>query len=506
MENPKDRAADFSHTTGEEPEPNHHIEAPSGLDLHPEPPKAVRISRRTSMALLGIGIALLLAFAYGGYKRTKKAQAAARESSLPKAVAPATQASREFTNAIPAGTVPLARDNPNELQPPPDKRAASRVGSCGTDAKTGMPYRYDPETGRPCDGNPQQRIVLRQPATNQPPAVPPTVNTQPSPEEQAIAAAYQREQEAELAPTAIRSSEGSDSRNSWTPGTGSVPRSEDADLSRIAALTQTLKSNGTANSGAEEFNPSRPSSADDFSDANKQPEKEAFLAAARNHQKDDYLNSTRTAPLSKYEIKAGWEIPAILEQNLNSDLPGELKALVTSNVYDTATGMYLLIPQGSRLIGRYDSRLTYAQDGVQVVWNRLIFPDGSSVDLDGMVGLDAHGNAGLRDKVDHHYKRLIGFSALTSMFSAAFAISQRTNQSVLAYPTPGQAAGQAVGQELSQTGSQITRRNLEVQPTVKVPAGYKFTVRVNRDILFDAPYDPMQPKSDGTLGFQSSDN
>ncbi|HWF48111.1 MAG TPA: TrbI/VirB10 family protein [Bryobacteraceae bacterium] len=205
------------------------------------------------------------------------------------------------------------------------------------------------------------------------------------------------------------------------------------------------------------------------------------------------MNSTRTAPLSKCEIKAGWEIPAVLEQSLNSDLPGELKALVTSNVYDTATGMYLLIPQGSRLIGRYDSRLTYAQDGVQVVWNRLVFPDGSSVDLDGMLGLDSHGNPGLRDKVDHHYKRLIGFSALTSIFSAAFAISQRTNQSILAYPTPDQAAGQAVGQELSQTGSQMTRRNLDVQPTIKVPAGYKFTVRVNRDILVDAPYEPMRP-------------
>jgi type IV secretory pathway VirB10-like protein len=503
VENPKDRADDFSHATGQEPAPNHHIEAPSGLDLHPEPPKAVRISRRTSMALLGIGIALLLAFAYGGYKRTKKAQAAARESSLPKAVAPATQASREFTNAIPAGTVPLARDNPNDLQPPPNNRAASRVGSCGTDAKTGRPYRYDPETGRACDGTSQQRMAVRQPATNQPLAVPPAINTQPSPEEQALAAAYQREQEAEVAPTAIRSSETSNTTGSWTSASGSVPRSEDADLSRIAALTQALKSNSTANSGAEQLNRALPSSADDFGDGNKQPEKEAFLAAARNHQKDDYLNSTRIAPLSKYEIKAGWEIPAILEQSLNSDLPGELKALVTSNVYDTATGMYLLIPQGSRLIGRYDSRLTYAQDGVQVVWNRLIFPDGSSVDLDGMVGLDAHGNAGLRDKVDHHYKRLIGFSALTSIFSAAFAISQRTNQSVLAYPTPGQAAGQAVGQELSQTGSQITRRNLNVQPTVKVPAGYKFTVRVNRDILFDAPYEPMQPTSNTTQSARS---
>ena len=140
---------------------------------------------------------------------------------------------------------------------------------------------------------------------------------------------------------------------------------------------------------------------------------------------DDYLRSTRSAPLGTYEIKAGWEIPAVLEQNLNSDLPGDLKALVMSNVYDTATGRYLLIPQGSRLIGRYDSRVSYGQDGVQVVWDRVMFPDASSVDINGMVGLDSHGNAGLRDQVDRHYKRLFGFAALTSMFSAAFDLSQR---------------------------------------------------------------------------------
>ena len=105
---------------------------------------------------------------------------------------------------------------------------------------------------------------------------------------------------------------------------------------------------------------------------------------------------------------------------MNSDLPGELKALVMSNVYDTATGRFLLIPQGSRLIGRYDSQIAYAQDRVQVIWDRIIYPDGSSVDISGMVGLDAHGNAGLRHKVNRHYKRLFGFAALTSILSAAF--------------------------------------------------------------------------------------
>ncbi len=262
-------------------------------------------------------------------------------------------------------------------------------------------------------------------------------------------------------------------------------------MSQLAALRRALSnSDSSSPSGGGTLSPT--TGEDEFSRQNMQTSKEAFLSAARKRQSDDYLRDIRNAPLSRYEIKAGWEIPAVLEQNLNSDLPGDLKALVTSNIYDTATGMYLLIPQGSRLVGKYDSRVSYGQDGVQVAWSRIIYPDASSVDLDGMVGLDSHGNAGLRDKVDHHYTRLIGFSALTSMFTAAFAISQRANQSVIAYPTPGQAASQALGQELSQTGAQITRRNLNVQPTIKVPVGYKFVVRVNRDILFESPYEPMQ--------------
>jgi len=109
-----------------------------------------------------------------------------------------------------------------------------------------------------------------------------------------------------------------------------------------------------------------------------------------------------------------------------------------------------------------------------------------------MVGLDSHGNTGLREKVDRHYKRLFGFAALTSAFEAAFSLSQRNTQSALTYPSPTSVAGAAVGQELSQTGAQITRQNLNVQPTIKVPAGYQFTVRVNRDILFDAPYQLME--------------
>ena len=101
---------------------------------------------------------------------------------------------------------------------------------------------------------------------------------------------------------------------------------------------------------------------------------------------EDYLRDTRDAPLSPHEIKAGREIPAVLEQSLNSDLPGEFKALVTYHVYDTPTDEYLLIPQGARLAGKYDSRVSCSQDGVLVAWSLVLSPDASSIDLDGMLG------------------------------------------------------------------------------------------------------------------------
>jgi type IV secretion system protein VirB10 len=299
-----------------------------------------------------------------------------------------------------------------------------------------------------------------------------------------------------IAPTGIRSASGAGSFGSF-PGAGGQPAGND-DLAQIAALSQSIAGRNSTTPAPNSLHrltavstnssPNDP----DYESQNMQTAKAAFLASAQQQKTDDYLRSTRTPPLSAYEIKAGWEIPAVLEQSLNSDLPGEIKALINSKVFDTATGRYLLIPQGARLIGKYDSRISYGQDGVQVIWDRIIFPDASSVYINGMVGLDANGNSGLRYEVDHHYKRLFGFAALTSAFSAAFDLSQRNTQSALTYPSVTDTASASVGREMSQTGAAITRRNLNVQPTIKVPAGYKFTVRVNRDILFDAPYQPLQ--------------
>src|SRR5260370_11896725 len=247
---------------------------------------------------------------------------------------------------------------------------------------------------------------------------------EPTPAERSAALAYQRQQEAILAPTGTSGSRSLD--RSVAPactadvGTPSLP-----DVSQILARSQPTNSLPTG------LVQSLGASNDDFDSQNMQAGKEAFVASAASRQTDDYLRSIRAIPLSRYEIKAGWEIPAVLEQSLNSHLPSDIKALVTSNVYDTATGLYLLVPQGSGLIGQYDSRVSYAQDGVQVAWSTIVFPDASAIDLNGMVGIDSHGNTGLPDKVSRHYRRLLGFSVLTNMYTAPFPASQHRNPSVL---------------------------------------------------------------------------
>jgi type IV secretory pathway VirB10-like protein len=387
-----------------------------------------------------------------------------------------------------------------QLVPPSDNKVSSGLSAdCGIDPKTKQRYRFDPMTGRPCDAvAPVERVAIRRaPPLAASSAAPPQQQPRElTAEERRLQDLYRREKEALVAPTSIRASGGSSFL-------GSAPAvhtpTHQNDLAQIAALGSALSRSGRSSaepSGTELaralLSSSGTAASGDY-DQNMQTRKEQFLENAASKKSADYLKSTRSAPFSAYEIKAGWEIPAVLEQSLNSDLPGEIKALVMSNVYDTATGRYLLIPQGSRLVGKYDSHIAYGQDGVQVAWSRIIFPDASSVDLAGMEGLDSHGNAGLRHKVDRHYKRLFGFAALTSLFSAAFEVSQRRNQSVLTYPSPSNTAAAAVGREMSQAGAMITRRNLNVQPTIKVPVGYKFTVRVNRDILFDAPYEALTP-------------
>jgi type IV secretion system protein VirB10 len=242
---------------------------------------------------------------------------------------------------------------------------------------------------------------------------------------------------------------------------------------------------------------SQPDQRTDYERQNDQEQKAGF-GQQRGKPESEYLTQARKPALGKYEIKAGWLIPAVLEQQLNSDLPGLIRALVRENVYDSATGRYILLPAGSTLVGIYNSHVGYGQGALQAVWRRVIFPDGSSLSLSGFEGDDSTGAAGFRDQLDNHWARSLSGALLTSLFAAGIELSQGTNSSVLQSQSAGQQIGQAVGQQVGQLGTEVTRRNLNVQPTLIVRPGYRFFVRVEKDILFSGSYSPMA--ADGAPG------
>jgi type IV secretion system protein VirB10 len=300
---------------------------------------------------------------------------------------------------------------------------------------------------------------------------------------------YKSDLEARTASTSISSGMNA------SKGFGGLGALGGAPVEGVSSLLQQLagaypKSVSAGNAGVPSLSAlSANAGSGDQSDANLQEHKESFIDKARQARDErDYSSATRSPALSKYEIKSGWDIPATLESEVNTDLPGEVKAVVRENVYDTASGQYLLIPQGSRLIGRYDNRVSYGQSRAIVVWSRLIFPDGSSVDLDGMVGHDASGAAGFHDQVDNHFVRLVSMALMLSAFTAGVEMSQPQGSSASGALSPSAAATQALGQQFGQLGMEVTRKNLNIQPTVKIRPGYRFNVRVNRDIAFTEPY------------------
>jgi type IV secretion system protein VirB10 len=224
-------------------------------------------------------------------------------------------------------------------------------------------------------------------------------------------------------------------------------------------------------------------------DLNQQDQKLAFLEKPR---RSAYLANRLTPPISPFEIKTGTVIPSILITAINSDLPGEILAQVSQNVYDTATGTRLLIPQGTKLFGSYDSKVAFAQGRLLVAWQRLIFPDASTLELDGMSGTDQAGQSGFADRVNNHYGRIFTAALLTSVLSAAYQISQPDQQTqgnvLVTPPSDRQIAAGAVGQQVTELGIEIARRNLRIQPTIEIRKGYRLNVMVNKDVVFPSAY------------------
>lgn len=201
------------------------------------------------------------------------------------------------------------------------------------------------------------------------------------------------------------------------------------------------------------------------------------------------LDAKPEAPRSPYELRAGFVVPATLISGINSDLPGQIMAQVSQDVFDTATGKYKLIPQGSRLVGRYSSDVAYGQSRVLIAWQRVIFPDGKAMDIGSMPGADSAGYAGLGDKVNNHYFRVFASAFLMSGVTAGIALSQDDgSNSVNGRPSASSALSEALGQQLGQVTAQLISKNLNISPTLEIRPGYRFNVIVTKDMTFSKPY------------------
>jgi type IV secretory pathway VirB10-like protein len=221
-------------------------------------------------------------------------------------------------------------------------------------------------------------------------------------------------------------------------------------------------------------------------DQNMQGEKNSFLQNQNGGNDQLKIGVQNTA--SPYMVMAGAIIPATLITGIDSDLPGQIQALVSQNVYDSKTGNNILIPQGSKLLGTYDSQVAYGQSRVLIVWTRVIFPNDQYIDLEGMPGADLSGFAGLHDQVDNHYFRIYGSALLMSLFSAGMQLSQPNNNTSNGAPTNQQIIASAMGQQLGQTSTELIQKNINVQPTINIRQGDNFNVLVTRDIPFTGPY------------------
>ncbi len=217
---------------------------------------------------------------------------------------------------------------------------------------------------------------------------------------------------------------------------------------------------------------------------NLQGQKLGFLNQFKG-QDEFILNDRLHAPLSAYEVKSGTLISAALITAINSDLPGDVIAQVSEHVYDTVTGNFLLIPQGSRLYGRYDSVISYGQERVLVAWQRLVLPNGKSIKLDGMIAADPAGASGLEDQVDNHFLRLAGAVLLSTAVSLSGNLANDDDDDSI-----GSDVGDTVAQEASRVGQKFVSKAINIQPTLKIRGGAEVRVFVNKDMILE-PYESL---------------
>ncbi|MCB1470454.1 MAG: IncP-type conjugal transfer protein TrbI [Rhizobiaceae bacterium] len=282
----------------------------------------------------------------------------------------------------------------------------------------------------------------------------------------------------------------------------SLQADEAALNSPIAVSLRDLEVNGastTSPSGPQSTTMARPAGAMDLyaaalqsgltgqnNDPNGQGAKESFF---NQDIKDFGYLANRVVPQqSPYELKRGSVIPATLVTGINSDLPGRITAQVSQNVYDSKTGRHVLIPQGSKLFGRYDSKVVFGQSRVLVIWTDIIFPNGSTLQIGGMPGVDAAGYGGFSDRVDNHYLRTFGSAVLVALIGAGSEMLLPQDRNAFGQSNSAEdAARQSFSETFGQIAEQTVSKNLNVQPTLEIRPGYRFNVLVEQDIVFPGP-------------------
>jgi type IV secretion system protein VirB10 len=227
-------------------------------------------------------------------------------------------------------------------------------------------------------------------------------------------------------------------------------------------------------------------------DPNGQDGKQNFLRGGNgggSMTPQGYSDSLPVPQQFPYELKAGTIIPGLLITGINSDLPGNVLGQVSENVWDTATGKFILIPKGTRILGVYDSEVSFGQRRVLLVWNRLIFPNGTTLDIAGSPGVDQAGYSGLSGKVNEHWGKMIGAALISSVFVAGAEIvydgdSQGNSES----KSPRDVAAESAAGSIIDMGTKLTNKASDIQPTITVRPGKKFGIFVQKDVVFPFPY------------------
>lgn len=273
----------------------------------------------------------------------------------------------------------------------------------------------------------------------------------------------------------------------------------ESEVTRAAAEEATTTSATTSGAAVRPAQPPRPSLAEtEAVEAARSPlifvrDQRAAVAppqaaprmpavARRLDYADVTLDRAPLPELSPNRLAAGTIIPAALETAIDTDLAGTIAARVTANVYDTTTGEILLIPQGARLLGRYDRDVAYGQRRAFLVWERILFPNGSSLSLGTMPGVDATGAAGVRDQVDYHGDRLLGAIGLGALISTIGEIARDGDDDDRSFT---QNVGDAAAAEAARVSGRLVERELQVRPTIRIRAGMPVRVILTRDVIFD---------------------